>query len=159
MNPKTAFTFINHPQPFHVLQHLHPCPLLWLSYFLTLPLTLILHPKLSSQHWVFDQTWSGPWHSYMRVGSILISLSSSLLPNPTNKLIDHRLLASNMTAKILCLKLHNSHGFITIKNIMLAPLKHILLELMVLLATYESLNTTGPPFIMIMGTVTYYQRA
>jgi hypothetical protein len=37
---------------------------------------------------------------------------------------------------------------------MLVPLKHILLELMVLLATYESLNTTGPPLVMILGTVT-----
>ena len=31
--------------------------------------------------------------------------------------------------------------------------KHILLELMVLLATLECLSTTGPPLVMIMGTV------
>ena len=37
---------------------------------------------------------------------------------------------------------------------MLIPLNHILLELMVPLATHESLNTTGPLLVMILEIVT-----
>ena len=43
---------------------------------------------------------------------------------------------SDTTTARLCIKIHFSHSFVNIKNIMLAPFyKHILLELMVLLAT------------------------
>ena len=60
---------------------------------------------------------------------------------------------TDTTAAQLCSKMHKSHSFVNKKNVMLAPLKHILLGLMVLLATYESLHTTGPPLVMIMGPV------
>jgi len=52
----------------------------------------------------------------------------------------------NTTVARLHLFSRFSHGLVNIKNIMLAPFNHILLDLIVLLATNESLCTTGPPF-------------
>src|ERR1700724_1962211 len=50
------------------------------------------------------------------------------------------------TVACLHLFLRFSHGFVNKRNAMLAPFKHILLDLIVLPATDESLCTTGPPF-------------
>ena len=56
-----------------------------------------------------------------------------------------------MTIEWLCLFLHFSHGFVNKKNIILVPFKHILLDMMVLLAILECLNTTWPPLSHYYG--------
>src|ERR1700724_2340112 len=58
--------------------------------------------------------------------------------------VDARTVDMNVTRLHLFLRF--SHGFVNKKNAVLAPFKHILLDLIVLPATDESLCTTGPLF-------------
>jgi len=58
-----------------------------------------------------------------------------------------------MTIEWLHLYLRFSHGYINTEGNVGPIINIILLELLVLMATYESLNTTGPPLVMIIETV------
>ena len=60
---------------------------------------------------------------------------------------------NDITVERLCLYLHFSHGYVSTECNVGPIINIILLELLVLIATYESLNTTGTPLIMIIGTV------
>jgi len=53
----------------------------------------------------------------------------------------------------LRLYLHFSHGYVNTECNVGPIINIILLELLVLMAIYESLNTTGPPLVMIIGTL------
>jgi len=53
----------------------------------------------------------------------------------------------------LCLYSRFFHGYVSTECNVGPIINIILLELLVLMATYESLNTTGPPLVMIIGTV------
>jgi len=57
------------------------------------------------------------------------------------------------TVEQLCLYSHFSHGYVSTECNVGPIINIILLELLVLMATYVSLNTTGPPLVMIIGTV------
>jgi len=46
-----------------------------------------------------------------------------------------------------------SYGYVSTECNVGPIINIILLELLVLMATYKSLNTTGPPLVMIIGTV------
>ena len=46
-----------------------------------------------------------------------------------------------------------SHGYVNTECNVGPIINIILLELLILIATYKSLNTTGPPLVMIIGTV------
>ena len=60
---------------------------------------------------------------------------------------------SDMTVEQLCLYSRFSHSYVSTECNAGPIINIILLELLVLMATYESLNTTGPPLVMIIGTV------
>jgi len=57
------------------------------------------------------------------------------------------------TIEQLCLYSCFSHGYVSTECNVGPIINIILLELLVLMTTYESLNTTGPPLVMIIGTV------
>jgi len=59
----------------------------------------------------------------------------------------------DMTVERLHLYLHFSHGYVNTECNVGPIINIILLELLVLMTTYESLNTTGPSLVMIMETV------
>jgi len=58
-----------------------------------------------------------------------------------------------MTVEQLHLYLHFSHSYVNTECNVGPIINIILLKLLVLMATYESLNTTGPSLVMIIGTV------
>jgi len=59
----------------------------------------------------------------------------------------------DMTIEWLHLYLCFSHSYVNTTYNVGPIINIILLELLVLMATYESLNTTGPSLVMIIGTV------
>jgi len=60
---------------------------------------------------------------------------------------------SDTTVEQLCLYSRFSYGYVSTECNVGPIINIILLELLVLIATYESLNTTGPPLVMIIGIV------
>jgi len=60
---------------------------------------------------------------------------------------------ADMTIEWLHLYLRFSHGYVNTECNVGPIINIILLELLVLIATYKSLNTTGPPLVIIIGTV------
>jgi len=57
------------------------------------------------------------------------------------------------TVEQLRLYLHFSHSYTNTECNVGPIINIILLELLVLMATYESLNITGPPLVMIIETI------
>jgi len=62
-------------------------------------------------------------------------------------------ISGDMTVERLRLYLCFSHVYVNTECNVGPIINIILLELLVLMATYESINTTGPPLVMIIGTV------
>jgi len=59
----------------------------------------------------------------------------------------------DMTVERLCLYSRFFHSYVSTECNVGPIINIILLELLVLMATYKNLNTTGPPLVMIIGTV------